>query len=108
MRQKAVDLAAKMDQKEFVGRDEPPEGMQKEEWISIDEVIAVAATLTYLEICQALCKQDQAIKVNDSEGDESVEENHPTNVEMRQALDILKRVMQHRSTNLKNMSTNII
>ncbi|GBM70164.1 hypothetical protein AVEN_1809-1 [Araneus ventricosus] len=35
---------------------ETPEGMQKEEyeeWMSIDEDITVAATLTDLEICQA-------------------------------------------------------
>ncbi|GBN01756.1 hypothetical protein AVEN_224468-1 [Araneus ventricosus] len=60
---------------------EPPEGMQKEEyeeWMSIDEVIPVAATLTDLEICQA-------IKVDGSDGDECVEENPPTNSEMRQA-----------------------
>ncbi|GBM09950.1 hypothetical protein AVEN_86829-1 [Araneus ventricosus] len=78
--------------------------MQKEEyeeWMLIDEDIPVAATLTDLEICQAVCKQDQAIKVYDSEGDECVEENPPTNAEMRQALDILKLGVQHRSTNFK-------
>ncbi|GBM48455.1 hypothetical protein AVEN_98990-1 [Araneus ventricosus] len=75
--------------------------MQKEEWMSIDEDIPVAATLTDLEICQAVCEQDQAIKVDDSDGDESVEENPPSNAEMRQALDILKRGVQHRSTNSK-------
>ncbi|GBN67115.1 hypothetical protein AVEN_85059-1 [Araneus ventricosus] len=89
------------------GRDrrfiEPPEGMKKEEyeeWVFIDEDIPVAATLTNLEICQAVCKQDQAIKVGDSDGDECVEGNPPTNAEMRQALDILKSIEQHRSTNL--------
>ncbi|GBO01854.1 hypothetical protein AVEN_255752-1 [Araneus ventricosus] len=72
--------------------------MQKEEyeeWTSIDEDIPVAATLTDLEICQADCEQDQAIKVDD----ECVEENPPTIAEMRQDLDILKRGVQHRSTN---------
>ncbi|GBN82138.1 hypothetical protein AVEN_210832-1 [Araneus ventricosus] len=76
--------------------------MQKEEceeWMSIDEDIPVAATLTDLEICQAVCKQEQAIKVDDSDGDECVEENPPTNAEMRQAIDILKRGVQHRTTN---------
>ncbi|GBM71151.1 hypothetical protein AVEN_2764-1 [Araneus ventricosus] len=71
--------------------------MQKEkceEWMSIDEDIPVPATLTDLEICQA-------IKVDDSDGDECVEENPPTDAEMRQALDILKRGVQHRSTNFK-------
>ncbi|GBM18563.1 hypothetical protein AVEN_100637-1, partial [Araneus ventricosus] len=69
--------------------------MQKEEyeeWMSIDEDIPVAATLTVLEICQA-------IKVDDSDGDECVEENPPTKTEIRQALDILKRGVQHRSAN---------
>ncbi|GBL72399.1 hypothetical protein AVEN_115326-1 [Araneus ventricosus] len=32
-----------------------------EEWMSIDEDIPVAATITDLEICQAVCEQDQAI-----------------------------------------------
>ncbi|GBN09107.1 hypothetical protein AVEN_162072-1 [Araneus ventricosus] len=44
-------------------------GMQKEdyeEWMSIDEDIPVAATLTDLDICQA-------IKVDDSDRDECVE-----------------------------------
>ncbi|GBM79486.1 hypothetical protein AVEN_57325-1 [Araneus ventricosus] len=79
--------------------------MQKEEcdeWMSIDEDIPVAATLTDLEICQAVCEQDQAIKINDSDGDECVEENPPTNAKMRQALDIGKWVVQHRSTIKKN------
>ncbi|GBM67331.1 hypothetical protein AVEN_97306-1, partial [Araneus ventricosus] len=71
--------------------------MQKEERMSIEEDIPVAATLTDLEICQAVCGQDQAIKV-DSNGDECVEENPPTNTEIRQILDILKLGVQHRST----------
>ncbi|GBM27940.1 hypothetical protein AVEN_146161-1 [Araneus ventricosus] len=71
--------------------------MQKEEykeWMSIDDDIPVAATLTDLEICQA-------IKADASDGDECVEENLPTNSEMRKALDILKRGVQHRSTSFK-------
>ncbi|GBM33478.1 hypothetical protein AVEN_55796-1 [Araneus ventricosus] len=58
-----------------------------EEWMSIDEDIPVAATPTDLEIGQAVCKQDQPIKIDDSGADECVEENSPTNAEMRQALD---------------------
>ncbi|GBM81813.1 hypothetical protein AVEN_12919-1 [Araneus ventricosus] len=56
--------------------------MQKEEyeeWMSIDEDIPLAATITDLKICQAVCEQDQAIKVDDSDGNECVEENPPTN-----------------------------
>ncbi|GBO22353.1 hypothetical protein AVEN_23115-1 [Araneus ventricosus] len=74
---------------------------ENEEWIPIDEDIPVAATLTDVEICQAVCEQHQAIKVDDSNGDECVEENHPMNAEMRQAFDILKRGVQHRSINFK-------
>ncbi|GBM96273.1 hypothetical protein AVEN_173040-1 [Araneus ventricosus] len=69
--------------------------------MSIDEDILVAATLTDLEICQAICQQDKEIKVDDSDVDECVDENPPTNAEMRQALDILKRGVQHRSTSFK-------
>ncbi|GBN73717.1 hypothetical protein AVEN_170816-1 [Araneus ventricosus] len=57
-----------------------PEGMQKEEyeeWMSIDEAISVAATLSDLEICQAVCEQDQTMNVDDSDGDECVEVNPP-------------------------------
>ncbi|GBM79954.1 hypothetical protein AVEN_100395-1, partial [Araneus ventricosus] len=67
----------------------------------IDEDIPIAATLTDLEICQAVCEQYQAVKVDDSDGGECVEENPPTNAEMRQALDILKRDVHHRSADLK-------
>ncbi|GBN42219.1 hypothetical protein AVEN_157319-1 [Araneus ventricosus] len=65
--------------------------MQKEEyeeWLSIGEDIPVAATLTDLEIFQSVCEQDQAIKVDDSGGDECVEETPPTNAEMRQAVRV--------------------
>ncbi|GBM51444.1 hypothetical protein AVEN_147126-1 [Araneus ventricosus] len=78
--------------------------MQKEEyeeWMSTDEDIPVAATLTDLEIFQAVCEKDQAIKVDDSEGEECVEENPPTNAEMRRTLDILIRGVQYRSSNFK-------
>ncbi|GBL85332.1 hypothetical protein AVEN_222786-1 [Araneus ventricosus] len=69
--------------------------------MSVEEDIPVAATLTYLEIWHAVCEQDQTIKVDDSDGDECVEENPPTNAEMKQALDILKLGVQHRSANFK-------
>ncbi|GBL62178.1 hypothetical protein AVEN_130421-1 [Araneus ventricosus] len=76
--------------------------MQKEEyeeWMSIDEDIPLAATITDLEVSQDVFEQYQAIKVDISDGNECVEENPPTNAEMRQALDIVKRGVQHRSTN---------
>ncbi|GBN75827.1 hypothetical protein AVEN_248851-1 [Araneus ventricosus] len=76
-------------------------GEKYEEGMSIDEDIPVDATLTDLEICQAVCEQDQVLKVDDSDGDECFEENPPTNAEIRQALHILKRSFQHRSTNFE-------
>ncbi|GBM89739.1 hypothetical protein AVEN_74760-1 [Araneus ventricosus] len=78
-----------------------------EEWESLDEDFPVVATLTDLEIRKAVCQQDQAIKVHDSDGEEWVEENPPTNSEMSQTLDILKLGVQHSSKNFKNnTSTN--
>ncbi|GBM43817.1 hypothetical protein AVEN_258455-1, partial [Araneus ventricosus] len=62
------------------------EKKEYEEWMSIDENIPVAATLTYLEIFQAVCEQGPAIKADDSDRDEFVEENPPTNAEVRQPL----------------------
>ncbi|GBN44981.1 hypothetical protein AVEN_243169-1 [Araneus ventricosus] len=71
-----------------------------EEWMSTDDDIPVAATLTDLEICQAVCQKDKAIEVDDSDGDKCVEGNPPTNSEIRQAHDILKRGVQRCSKNL--------
>ncbi|GBL94870.1 hypothetical protein AVEN_197544-1 [Araneus ventricosus] len=68
--------------------------MSMEEWMSIDEDIPAAATLTDLEFFQA-------INVDNSDGNECVEENPPSNAEMRQALDIFKHSVQHRSKNFK-------
>ncbi|GBM77224.1 hypothetical protein AVEN_260604-1 [Araneus ventricosus] len=64
---------------------EPPEDLLKEEyedWISIDVDIPVATTSIDLEIFQAVCQQDQAINVDDSDGDKCVEENLPREPEM--------------------------
>ncbi|GBN48595.1 hypothetical protein AVEN_223521-1 [Araneus ventricosus] len=66
-----------------------------EEWLSIEEDIPETATLTDLEIYQAACEQDQAIKSDDSEGDDCIEESPPTNAKMMQAFDILKTGVQH-------------
>ncbi|GBN51584.1 hypothetical protein AVEN_7153-1 [Araneus ventricosus] len=80
--------------------------MLKEEWMSIDEDIPVAATLTDMEIRQAVCEQDQTISVDDSDGDECPEEYPPTNAKMRQAHDIFKRGVQHRPTNKNEKKNN--
>ncbi|GBL90598.1 hypothetical protein AVEN_179497-1 [Araneus ventricosus] len=51
--------------------------------MSIDEDIPVSVLLTDLEIPQAAYEQNQALKVDDSDGDECVKENPPTNAGMR-------------------------
>ncbi|GBL81408.1 hypothetical protein AVEN_143697-1 [Araneus ventricosus] len=70
-----------------------------EEWMSIDQDISIAATVTDLEICQAVYEQDRAINVDVSYGDECVEENPSKKAEMREVHDILKPGVQHLSTN---------
>ncbi|GBN56861.1 hypothetical protein AVEN_237108-1 [Araneus ventricosus] len=75
---------------------------ENEEWMPIDEDIKSADTLTDLEIFQAACERDQAIKVDDPDGDKCVEESPPMNAEMRQALDILKHGYKHNSKIFKN------
>ncbi|GBM73661.1 hypothetical protein AVEN_133834-1 [Araneus ventricosus] len=59
--------------------------------MSIDEDIPVAVTQTGLEIWQAVCEKHHALNVDNSDGDECVEENTPTNAEIRQEFDIFKR-----------------
>ncbi|GBN10841.1 hypothetical protein AVEN_142871-1 [Araneus ventricosus] len=56
---------------------------ESEEWMPIDEDIPTAATLTYLEICQVVYEEDRVINVDAFDGDEWVEENPPTNAELR-------------------------
>ncbi|GBN02211.1 hypothetical protein AVEN_111664-1 [Araneus ventricosus] len=95
----AIDVVQLADRDVTVGNcHEHPEDMQKEEyeeWMSIDEDFPVAAALTDLEICRAVCEQNQAIKVDDSDWGECVIENPPTNAEIKQALDISKRGVQN-------------
>ncbi|GBM27640.1 hypothetical protein AVEN_49947-1 [Araneus ventricosus] len=82
---------------------EPPEGVLKEEyeeWMFIDVGIPVAATLTDLETCKAVCEQDQRINVDDSDGDECVLRKPSTYAKMRQGHNILS--LQHRSTCFEN------
>ncbi|GBN04362.1 hypothetical protein AVEN_123316-1 [Araneus ventricosus] len=81
---------------------EESNSMQKEEyeeWMSIGEDIPLVATIIDFEICKDVSEKDPAIKVEDSDGDECVEKNPPTNAEMRQALHNVKCGVQHRSTN---------
>ncbi|GBM14892.1 hypothetical protein AVEN_274746-1, partial [Araneus ventricosus] len=47
------------------------------EWMSIEG--ALVSTLTDLEFCKADCEQEQALMINvdDSDGNECIEENSP-------------------------------
>ncbi|GBL78604.1 hypothetical protein AVEN_65195-1 [Araneus ventricosus] len=72
----------------------------------IDKDIPVAATLTDLEICHAVCEQDQAMEVDNSGGNKCAIENPLMNTETRQALEIFKHGVQHCSTNFLKNNTN--
>ncbi|GBN20577.1 hypothetical protein AVEN_150509-1 [Araneus ventricosus] len=70
-----------------------------EEWMTIDGNIPVAAELPNLEFRQAVCEQDSAINIADSDGDNvltKILQRTP-----RQAIDILKNGVQYRSGNFK-------
>ncbi|GBM96165.1 hypothetical protein AVEN_23258-1 [Araneus ventricosus] len=76
--------------------------MQKEEygeWMSIDEGIPVAVKLSDLEICQAVCEQ-----VDDSDEEECVEENRPTNAEMifsKVACSVVQQILKNNTNGSK-------
>ncbi|GBN87622.1 hypothetical protein AVEN_139265-1 [Araneus ventricosus] len=81
---------------------QPHECMLKEEyeeWMTIDGNIPVPAELPNLKFRQAVCEQDPAINIADSDGD-----NVLTKILLRtprQAIDILKNDVQYLSTNVK-------
>lgn len=81
-----------------------PDDMTEEDyeaWMVIDRDIPVAAKLTEAEILQTVCEETQ----NDDEDQEddgiTLNEKPPTNAEMRNALKILRRGVQHRSENFQ-------
>ena len=85
-----------------------PDGMSKEEfenWLDIDNNAEVVATMTMSEICQAVA-DDKSKLAEESESnftnkEEEILEAPPTNAQMREALRILLRGLQHRATNFQ-------
>jgi len=80
--------------------------MSKEEfenWLDIDNNDEVVATMTVSEICEAVAN-DKSRLAEESESnftskEEEILEAPPTNAQMREALQILRRGVQHRATN---------
>jgi len=88
--------------------DQVPDGMSKEEfenWLDIDNNAEVVATMTVSEICQAVA-DDKSKLAEESESnctskEEEISEASPTNAQMREALRILRRGVQHTATNFQ-------
>jgi hypothetical protein len=83
--------------------------MSKEEfenWLDIDNnAAAVVATMTVSEMCKAVAN-DKSKLAEESESnctskEEEILEALPTNAQMREALQILRRGVQHRVTNFQ-------
>jgi len=82
--------------------------MSKEEfenWLDIDNNAEVVSTLTVSEICEAVAN-DKSTLAEESESnctskEEEILEAPPTNAQMREALQILRRGVQHRATNFQ-------
>lgn len=72
-----------------------------ESWVEVDKNIPVASTLTESEICQIVIGK-QTNDGTDESDEESLDiEPPPTSAEMRNALKVLKRGVQHRSDDFK-------
>jgi hypothetical protein len=87
--------------------DQAPDSMPKEEfenWLDIDSNAEVVATMTVSEICQAVA-DDKSKLAEESESNciskEEILEAPPTNSQMREALQILCRGVQHTATNFQ-------
>jgi triphosphoribosyl-dephospho-CoA synthetase len=82
--------------------------MTKEEfenWLDIDNNAEAVATMTVSEICQAVA-DDKSKLAEESESnctskEEDILEALPTNAQMREALRIFRRVLQHGATNFQ-------
>jgi len=82
--------------------------MSKEEfenWLDIDNNAEVVAIMTVSEICQAIA-DDKSKFAEESESnctskEEEILEAPPSNAQMREALRILHRGLQHRATNFQ-------
>jgi hypothetical protein len=73
-----------------------------ENWLDIDNNAEVVATMTVSEICQAVA-DDKSKLAEESESnctskEEETLEAPPTNAQMREALRILRRGVQHKAT----------
>jgi hypothetical protein len=80
--------------------------MSKEEfenWLDIDNNAEVVATMTVSEICEAVAYNNSKLaeesESNCTSKEEDILEAPPTNAQMREALLILRRGVQHRATN---------
>jgi translation initiation factor 2B subunit (eIF-2B alpha/beta/delta family) len=80
--------------------------MPKEEfenWLDIDNNAEVVATMTVSLICKAVAddkyKLADECKNNCTNKEEEILETSPNNVQMQEALRILRRAVQHRATN---------
>jgi hypothetical protein len=87
--------------------DQAPDGTSKEEfenWLDIDNNAEVVATMTVSEIYEAV-GNDKSRLAEESESNctrkEEILEAPPTNAQMREALQILRRRVQHRTTNFQ-------
>ncbi|XP_067127946.1 tigger transposable element-derived protein 4-like [Centruroides vittatus] len=78
--------------------DKPLQGMSKEEfeyWLAIDEEIQMITS----GICQAVTKDSEGLAdENETVRQEDSVEDPPTNAQMRAALRVLRRGVQHRAT----------
>ena len=85
--------------------------MSKEEfenWLDIDKNAEVVATMTVSEMCEAVAN-DKSKLAEESESnctskEKEILEAPPTNAQMREALQILRRGVQHRGTNFQRHS----
>jgi predicted esterase YcpF (UPF0227 family) len=82
--------------------------MPKEEfenWLDIDNNAEVVATMTVLEICEAVAN-DKSRLAEESESnctskEDEILEAPPTNAQMQEALQILRCGLQHKATNFQ-------
>jgi hypothetical protein len=88
--------------------DQAPEGMPKEEfenWLDIDNNTEVVATMTVSEICKAVANDKSKLaeesEWNCTSKEEEILEAPPTNDQMREALQILRRGVQNKATNFQ-------
>jgi hypothetical protein len=78
---------------------------ESENWLDIDNNAEVVATMTVSEMCQAVAddksKLAEESEFNCTSKEEEILEAPPTNAQMREALRILHRGVQHRATNFQ-------